>query len=140
MAVTAPSLAPPSRHVRPRVGPYSRSGAVALLDGRSREAQYMRQVRSDLIKHVGGSPSAVQRQLIERAVRLSLQLELMDERLMHHESFTAHDHNAYLAWSNALTRTLARLGLSAAKSKPTLPNPNQTGRGMGIADLIASAQ
>jgi hypothetical protein len=92
-------------------------GAVALLDGRSREALFMKRVRADLLAHVGGNPSAVQRALIERAVRLSLQLELMDERLTHGATFKARDHNHYLAWSNALTRTLARLGITAAEQQ-----------------------
>lgn len=69
----------------------------------------MKRVRAELTTHIG-SPTAVERQLIERAVRLSLQLELMDERLAHGAGFKPRDHNHYLAWSNALTRTLARLG------------------------------
>lgn len=108
---TAPSLVKPKRHVHPRVGPYSREGAFSLLDGRSREAQFIKARRAELVSHVGGNPNAVQRALIERAVRLSLQLELMDDRLTHGEIFTTHDHNHYLAWSNALVRTLARLGV-----------------------------
>lgn len=118
MPQTAPRLAAPKRHVHPRVGPYSKAGALALIDGRSREAQYMKARRAELVAHVGGQPSAVQRQMIERAVRLSLALELLDERLTHGEAFTTHDHNHYLAWSNALTRTLARLGLESASSRP----------------------
>jgi hypothetical protein len=42
----------------------------------------------------------------------------MDERLIHGATFKAHDHNHYLAWSNALTRTLARLGLKGAAAQP----------------------
>ncbi len=108
---TAPHLAKPLHKVHARVGPYSRHSAIALIDGRSREAQYMKRARAELHAHVGGNPNAVQRSLIERAVRLMLGLELLDERLTHGQAFTAHDHNHYIAWSNALTRTLARLGL-----------------------------
>ena len=78
----------------------------------------MRRVRRELVAHVGGQPNAVQRQLIERAVRLSLALELFDERMMHEASFMAKDHNKYISWSNALARTLARLGVKAADAKP----------------------
>ena len=82
----------------------------------------MKRVRAELTAYVG-TPSAVQRQLIERAVRLSLQLELMDERLTHGATFKTRDHNHYLAWSNALTRILARLGAPsvAASPSPSLP-------------------
>lgn len=119
MPETAPRVASPMRRVRPRIGPYSKHGAIALLDGRSREAQYMKRVRAELTTHVG-IPTAVQRQLIERAVRLSLQLELMDERLTNGMRFKPRDHNHYLAWSNALTRTLARLGTGSVESPPSL--------------------
>jgi len=120
MPETATPLSQPYRRPHKRVGPYSKRGALALLDGRSKPAQFMRRVRAELVTHVGGSPSAVERQLIERAVRLSLQLELMDERLTHGEAFTTHDHNAYLAWSNSLGRTLKLLGLKSAP--PRVPS------------------
>ena len=117
MLDNTPPLAPPLRRVHPRVGPYSKYGALALLDGRSREAQYMKRKRAELTAHVG-SPSAVQRQMIERAVRLSLQLELMDERLTHEAWFMTPVQDDYLNFSNALTRVLARLGLEAVATPP----------------------
>src|SRR5580704_10541316 len=117
--VTAPRLVRPSNKVHPRLGPYSKQGAYTLLDGRSREAQFMKARRTELVAHVGGSPNPVQLQLIERAVRLSIQLELMDDRLLHGTIFTPHDHNHYLAWSSALVRTLARIGIDAAEPKTT---------------------
>jgi hypothetical protein len=68
-----------------------------------------------LIEHVGGTPSVVQRQLITRAARLACHLELWDEQtLLHGGAFTATGHNHYIAWHNALSRTLARLGLQGA--------------------------
>jgi hypothetical protein len=78
----------------------------------------MRRVRRELVAHVGGRPNAVERQLIERAVRLSLALELYDEMMMHEASFLAKDHNKYVAMSNALGRALTRLGIKAADAKP----------------------
>jgi hypothetical protein len=83
----------------------------------------MKRVRAELSAQMG-TPNAVQRQLIERAVRLSLQLELMDERLTHGAQFKPRDHNHYLAWSNALTRTLARLGTEKAALSPALSLEN----------------
>ncbi len=136
---TAPRLAPPLHKVHSRVGPYSSNGAVALIDGRSREAQYMKRARADLIAHVGGTPSAVQRNLIERAVRLMLGLELLDERLTHGQAFTAHDHNHYIAWSNALTRTLARLGMKGEARAPTPAEHLAARQGRTVADLVGSS-
>jgi hypothetical protein len=44
----------------------SRTVTMAKVDGRSAFGRLIRQVRSDLIQHVGGKPTAVQRMLIER--------------------------------------------------------------------------
>jgi hypothetical protein len=117
MSVNAGRLARPLRQVHRRLGAYSKSGAIALLDGRSREFQLMKRIRADLVAHCGGAPTAVQRQLIERAVRLSLKLELLDEQMMHGAIFEDRDDNCYLAWSNGLTRTLQAIGINAQKPK-----------------------
>src|SRR5690348_15280845 len=101
-------LSPPGSSAGPRriAGPYSRvidRGAVGgLIDGRSREGRFLRQYEAMLTEHCGGAPSIVQRALISRAARLALHLELMDERsLAGGHVFTTHDHQHYVAWSNA---------------------------------------
>jgi hypothetical protein len=101
---------------RRRLGPYSRlidRGAVGgLIDGRSREGRFLRSYERALLDHLGHEPSVTQRCLIQRAARLALHLELMDERsLAGDHVFTVHDHNHYVSWSNSLARMLARLGL-----------------------------
>jgi hypothetical protein len=101
------------------MGPYSRvidRGAIGgRIDGRSREGRFLRHYEDSLTEHCGGHPSVVERCLISRAARLALHLELMDERsLTGNHEFTVHDHNHYVAWSNALARLLARLGLQPA--------------------------
>src|SRR4051812_4062315 len=105
-------------------GPYSRvidRGAVGgLIDGRSREGRYLRAYERQLVEHVGGNPSIVQRALIQRAARLALHLELMDERsLAGDHIFTTHDHLHYVSWSNALARLLTRLKLHPAAEPQT---------------------
>jgi hypothetical protein len=105
------------------LGPYSRlidRGAIGgLIDGRSREGRFLRQYEKQLLEHVGNNPSVTQRCLIQRAARLALHLELMDERSLAGEHvFTTHDHLHYVSWSNALGRTLGRLGLQPAAPKP----------------------
>lgn len=117
MPETAAPLPTRPRRVDRRVGPYSKYGAIATLDGRSKPALLMKRIRAELVAHVGGKPNAVERQLIERAVRLTWHLEMMDERLANNPP-TLHDLNAYIAWQNALGRTLARLGLKGAAAKP----------------------
>jgi hypothetical protein len=49
----------------------SQTVSLPKVDGRSTLGKLMRQVRADLIRHVGGRPSATQTMLIERAVTLT---------------------------------------------------------------------
>ena len=56
----------------------SRTVTMAKVDGRSAFGRLIRQVRSDLIQHVGGKPTAVQRMLIERAATLTGYLARLD--------------------------------------------------------------
>lgn len=98
---------------RNRISPYS---PLASLDGRSKEAQLLRKIRTELIAHVGGNPSAVERALIERAAILSLRLAQLDAKIAAGTAFGRHDNDHYLAWSNGLGRTLARLGLKPASA------------------------
>jgi hypothetical protein len=107
------------------LGPYSRAidrGAVGgLIDGRSREGRFLRAYETMLTDHVGGSPSIVQRCMIQRAARIACHLELMDERsLAGDHVFTTHDHLHYVSWSNALARLLDRLGLQPAAAAPQM--------------------
>jgi hypothetical protein len=78
----------------------------------------MAKLRADLTAHVGGAPSATQRAMIEQAVQLSLRLALMDEHFAETVEMTEHDSRCYLAWSNALTRLMARMGTKSAAQAP----------------------
>jgi hypothetical protein len=82
----------------------------------------MRRIREDLVAHVGGKPTVVQRMLIDRATVLSLRLALLDEKITSEISLTEHDNNYVIAWQNALTRCLVALGVktAAAQRPPTL--------------------
>lgn len=101
-----------------RVGPYSRPQALQRLDGRTREARLLRQVRKELTEHVGGKPSATQRALIDRAAWLSLRVAQLDGKTAEGGQMTEHDARTYLAWSNTLTRTLRQLGTKSAEAAP----------------------
>jgi len=112
------------------IGPYSRPHILAKLDGRTREAMLMRRTRAQLIEHVGGSPSAVELALIDRAVALTLRLAQLDAEVVRGEALSSHDHRHYLAWSNSLTKTLGRLG---AKGKVEPQGPS-------LADMMAASE
>jgi hypothetical protein len=98
-----------------------RRGGVVRLDGRSREARLMRTVRAELTAHVGGSPSATQRALIERAAWLSLHVAKIEARTAEGGGFSEADSRQYLAWSNSLTRTLRALGIEGAPQSAPSP-------------------
>ena len=96
---------------RKRKDPHSRPVRVAGVTTRTAEGRLIRDVRADLIKHVGGAPSATQRVLIERAVMLTVQLGRMDAKSLVDGVMSDHASREYLAWSNTLTRTMKALGL-----------------------------
>jgi hypothetical protein len=104
------------------IGPQSSLAALAKLDGRTREAMFMRRVHADLTRHVGGTPSAVERMLIERASVLMLRLAKLDEKIVNETGpLTLHDTNFIIAWQNSLTKVLVALGIAAAAAPtPTL--------------------
>ena len=77
----------------------------------------MRQVRKDLIAHLGGNPSVTQRVMIDRAAWLSLRIALLDAKILD-GSFTEHDSRTYLAWSGHLSRLMRDLGLKGAAQTP----------------------
>jgi hypothetical protein len=106
-------MAAPIAH---KIGVYSRPPAFAKLDKRTREAGFMAWVRHDLTEHIGGNPSVTQRMLIDRAAILSLRLAKLDQKIIADESFTLHDNNHAIAWSNALTRVLVALGVHGGRN------------------------
>ena len=119
-ATEAPADRSPTAGRVYRTGPYSRAlerGAVGSLNGNSREAKFIKAYAAMLTEHCGGAPSPVQAQLIIRAARLACHLEIWDERsIPNGGAFTATGHNHYIAWSNALSRTLAAIGLQPASA------------------------
>ena len=91
-----------------------------MLDGRTRQAKLMAQIRRDLTAHLGGSPSATQRMVVDRLARVCLRLELFDEKLAG-GTMTDHDARAYGALHNSFRLLLRELGMKAApKPAPTL--------------------
>jgi hypothetical protein len=121
-----------SHRERRRLGPYSRGlhrAAIGqIVDGRSRDGRFLRAYEAQLVLHGGGEPSAVERALIARAARLALYVELMDERSLSAGGMSDRDAAAYLAWSNALRRTLVAVGLKSAAAEPKTPT---------LAEIIA---
>jgi hypothetical protein len=93
------------------IGPHSRPHRWAMLDGRTKEAALVRTTRDDLIRHCGGNPSAVQRQLIDRIAVLTLHVATFDAKAIEAGGLSERDSRQYLAYSNSLARALRQLGL-----------------------------
>ncbi|MBV9826127.1 MAG: hypothetical protein JO001_10700 [Alphaproteobacteria bacterium] len=103
------------------IGPYSRPASLGKLDGRTREAALMRRVRAELTDHVGGSPTAPQRLLIERAAILALRCAQIDAAILADKALSLHDNNHAIAWHNAYRRTIAALGPEPPPRPPSDP-------------------
>jgi hypothetical protein len=70
-----------------------------------------------LIEHLGGEQKVTppQRSLVERCAYLQLRCAMLDRRIVDGTD-TEYDSKVYAAFSNALARTMARLGLVEAAS------------------------
>jgi hypothetical protein len=88
------------------------------IDGRSAEGRFARHLEAELIAHVGGNPSFVQKLLIEQMVKIRMQLDLLEERLAE-GNWTPHDSRTYGGLLNAYRLTARDLGLRpAAAAEP----------------------
>ena len=65
----------------PILGPYSKEIVLAKPDMRTREGRLLRQMRSELARHLGGNLTAPQRALVERAAMLQLRCAVLDQRI-----------------------------------------------------------
>lgn len=94
-----------------RITLYSGPNALIKLDKRTREARLMQATRDELTAHIGGSPSATERRLIDRACWLELRIVQMDAQAVERGVMSERDTRGYLAWCNSFRRVLVELGL-----------------------------
>jgi hypothetical protein len=101
-------------------GPYSRvlrRGAIGVaISGRSQLGRLVRDMERQLSDHVGGNPSITQRLLIDRAIKIRLQLDALDKKLAE-GAWTAHDGRTYGGLLNAFRLAMRELGLQPASPK-----------------------
>lgn len=107
-----------------QLGPYTRKSLTTELDGRTREAAFMRGFRAELVKAIGGKPTFLQTTLIDRACVLRLRIAMLDRKMVQVTDATLHDNNHYIAWVNALRRMIAEI----AKQSAVGDTPNLTGK------------
>jgi hypothetical protein len=87
---------------------------LAARDGRTRQARLVRLVRRELEQQCGGSPSVVQRLLIERVAQISLVLADLDAQAAI-KPLQGDDLTNYLSLHGHLTRAIERLGIKPPK-------------------------
>ena len=99
---------------RRKMYPYARVlgrsalGSLDRLDGRTHHGRQARDLTAELVEYIGGAMTVTQRLLVERIVKMSLQLDLLDEKLKT-GSWTAHDQRTYSGLSNAYRLALREL-------------------------------
>ncbi len=99
-------------------------------DGRTRQARFLKDYQQRLLAHIGGAPSTVQTELIRRASRLALHLELADARALAGTDPPAQAQRNYVALSTQLVRCLQALGIKKPTEQvgPTLAEIVANGR------------
>lgn len=85
------------------------------VDKRTRLGKWIKQLRKDLVKDLGGSFSAMQEALLDRIVSKIVQCHLYETGILSGEDFGSRDF--YLACCNSLRRDLAVIGLKKKTEK-----------------------
>ncbi|HEV2547015.1 MAG TPA: hypothetical protein VGU20_06750 [Stellaceae bacterium] len=100
-------------------GPLSPRHRLRRLDGRTREAQFLKRTEAELLRHLGGAEKATvpQRILIRRVAADLLRLELLDVKAANGE-FTELDGRVAHALRNSVRLALREIGLEAAEPPP----------------------
>ena len=121
MTPTSPCSVAPSTAKHPGSDPLSRPARLwSGKKGTTAEAQFIRQVRAQLVHHVGGKPSAVERIMIERAVMLTVHLGRMDAEALAGGGMSDHARKQYLAWDGKLRQALRQIGKAAPERVTSL--------------------
>jgi hypothetical protein len=96
-------------------------GSLDRLDRRTHAGRVARDLTAALVQHIGGEPTIAQKLLIERIVKMKLQLDGLGDKLETGE-WTAHDVRTYGGLSNAYRLTLRELDRmkSPKKAEPSL--------------------
>ncbi len=114
-----------------RVGPLSARHRLRRIDGRSREAKFLKATEAALVAQLGGQVTAAQRFIIERVATNLVRLELLDQKVGRGEELTELDGRIMHALEGAVRRGLKELGIKGPASAASKPKP-----GAALADHI----
>jgi hypothetical protein len=86
------------------------------LDGRTAPGRFAKKFERELLQHVGERPTPVQLIMIRQAVRMQLQLDQLNAKLIAGE-FTDHDRRVFGALNNAFRLALREIGFEAPAAR-----------------------
>ena len=99
------------RKKRRKVGPFSKRLSFAMLDLRTQEGRYARDICDGIAADLGGAPNAAQQILCQMFALKVLRLQLLVKTILSGEIVNQHAENYCLAWMNSARRDLEALGI-----------------------------
>jgi len=91
------------------MSPRSTHVEAPILDGRTREARLLADLRLSLEQRLGATPSLEARQVAEQVLRLRHSIALTERKRSDGAALTEFEHELLFRHENALTRALRRL-------------------------------
>jgi hypothetical protein len=99
------------RKKRRKVGPFSKRLSFAMLDLRTQEGRYARDICDGIAADLGGAPNAAQQILCQMFALKVLRVQLLVKAILSGEAVNRHTENYCLAWMNSARRDLQALGV-----------------------------
>jgi hypothetical protein len=82
---------------------------IAHLDARTKLGRIHRAFKRALYEHFNNEPNIIEQAIIHRCAMLNTKCLLLDQKLADNGDLNEMETNHYIAWSNALQRSLLRL-------------------------------
>jgi hypothetical protein len=108
------------RKKRRNVGPFSKRLSFAMLDLRTHEGRYARDICDGIAADLGGAPNAAQQVLCQLFALKILRVQLLVQKILSGETVNLHTENYCLAWMNSARRDLEALSVLAAPRPQSL--------------------
>ena len=94
------------RKKRRKVGPFSKRLSFAMLDLRTQEGRYARDICDGFAADLGGTPNASQQLLCQMFALKVLRVQLLVKRILSDETVNQHTENYALGWLRAVRHCL----------------------------------
>lgn len=102
------------------LGPHSRRNVIDRLDKRTHTGRFLKKKKAEFTQLVGGNPTFIQNELIERAANLALLLKLADAKVADGVEMSEITARTYQGWCGAYAKMLLRLNITP----PDAPGPD----------------